>query len=127
LPEGGKQGRAMQLSAPIKDHRREQSLFVRRVVFAAVCSALLLGLVVTRLVQLQVIDYEHFAERSQGNRFRIEALPPNRGLIYDRKGRVLAENLPAYPLELVPEQVPDVDGTLARLAALKLIKEEDIP
>jgi penicillin-binding protein 2 len=117
----------MQLSAPIKDHRREQRLFVHRVVFAAVCSALLLGLVVTRLVQLQVIDYEHFAERSQGNRFRIEALPPNRGLIYDRKGRVLAENLPAYQLELVPEQVPDVDATLARLAGLGLIKEEDIP
>ncbi|HEX7060325.1 MAG TPA: penicillin-binding protein 2 [Woeseiaceae bacterium] len=117
----------MQLSAPIKDHHREQRLFVHRVVFAGVCGALLLGLVVTRLVQLQIIDYEHFAERSQGNRFRIEALPPNRGLIYDRKGRVLAENLPAYQLELVPEQVPDIDDTLNRLAALKLIEREDIP
>src|SRR5690606_15953694 len=100
---------------------------MRRVAFAAVCSALLLGLVVTRLVQLQIIDYEHFAERSQGNRFRIEALPPNRGLIYDRKGRVLAENLPAYQLELVPEQVPDVEDTLDLLAALGLIRREDIP
>ncbi|HLT92880.1 MAG TPA: penicillin-binding protein 2 [Woeseiaceae bacterium] len=117
----------MQFSAPIKDHHREQRLFMRRVAFAAVCSALLLGLVVTRLVQLQIIDYEHFAERSQGNRFRIEALPPNRGLIYDRKGRVLAENLPAYQLELVPEQVPDVEDTLDRLAALGLIRREDIP
>ncbi len=117
----------MQLSAPIKDHHREQRLFVHRAVFAGVCGALLLGLVITRLVQLQIIDYEHFAERSQGNRFRIEALPPNRGLIYDRKGRVLAENLPAYQLELVPEQVSDIDDTLNRLAALKLIQREDIP
>jgi penicillin-binding protein 2 len=117
----------VQLIAPIKDHHREQRLFVGRVVFAAVVSALLLGLVVARLVQLQVFDYEHFAERSQGNRFRIEALPPNRGLIYDRKGRILAENLPAYQLELIPEQVPDLDDTLARLAGLQLIEREDIP
>ncbi|HUD97137.1 MAG TPA: penicillin-binding protein 2, partial [Woeseiaceae bacterium] len=67
-----------------------------------------------------------FAERSQGNRIRIEALPPNRGLIYDRHGRILAENLPAYQLELIPEQVPDLGETLRRLAALGLIKSEDI-
>ena len=117
----------MQFSAPIKDHHREQRLFVARVVFAATVSALLLGLVVARLVQLQVIDYQHFAERSQGNRFRIEPVPPNRGLIYDRNGRILAENLPAYQLELIPEQVPDIDGTLERLAELELIEREDIP
>ena len=117
----------MQFSAPIKDHHREQRLFVARVVFAAIVSALLLGVVVARLVQLQVIDHEHFAERSQGNRFRIEPVPPNRGLIYDRNGRILAENLPAYQLELVPEQVPDIDDTLERLADLELIEREDIP
>jgi penicillin-binding protein 2 len=117
----------VQFSAPIKDHHREQRLFVTRVVFAATVSALLLGLVVARLVQLQVIDHEHFAERSQGNRFRIEPVPPNRGLIYDRNGRILAENLPAYQLELIPEQVPDIDGTLERLADLELIEREDIP
>jgi penicillin-binding protein 2 len=116
----------MQLIAPIKDHHREQRLFVGRVVFAAVASALLLGLVVLRLVQLQIVDYEHFAEQSQGNRFRIEALPPNRGLIYDRKGRILAENLPAYQLELIPEQVPDIDATLRRLADRDLIEREDL-
>ncbi len=117
----------MFLSAPIKDHTSEQRLFVRRVVFAATVTALLLGLVVARLVQLQVVDYEHFAERSQGNRFRIEPLPPNRGLIYDRNGQILAENLPAYQLELIPEQVPDIDATLERLADLELIEREDIP
>ncbi|HEX7719544.1 MAG TPA: penicillin-binding protein 2 [Woeseiaceae bacterium] len=116
----------MRLLAPIKDHHREKQLFVARVVMAAVFGVLLMGLVVARLVQLQIFDYEHFAERSQGNRVRIEALPPNRGLIYDREGRILAENLPAYQLELIPEQVPDVGETLRRLAALGLIKSEDI-
>lgn len=116
----------MRLIAPIKDHHREQRLFIGRVVVAAAFATIFLGVVITRLVQLQIVDHEHFAERSQGNRFRIEALPPNRGLMYDRKGRILAENLPAYQLELIPEQVPDVDATLRRLAAMKLIAGEDI-
>ena len=54
-------------------------------------------------------------------------MPPIRGLIFDRKGRVIAENLPAYQLEMVPEQVDDTDDTLQRLAALGLIEAEDIP
>ena len=53
-------------------------------------------------------------------------MPPIRGLILDRKGRVLAENLPAYQLELIPEQVNDIDDTLQRLAAIDLIEAEDI-
>ncbi|MFQ5981857.1 MAG: penicillin-binding protein 2, partial [Woeseiaceae bacterium] len=80
-----------------------------------------------RLVQLQVFEHELFAEKSQGNRIRIEALPPTRGLILDRKGRILAENLPAYQLELIPEQVADLDDTLARLAAIELIDAQEIP
>ena len=90
-------------------------------------SFLLLGLVIARLVQLQVFDYEAFTAQSQGNRVRIEPVPPIRGLIFDRKGRVLAENLPAYQLELIPEQVPDIDDTLQRLAELRLIEAEEIP
>ena len=77
-------------------------------------------------MQLQVFDHELFAEKSQGNRVRIEAVPPIRGLIFDRRGRVLAENLPAYQLELIPEQVADIDDTLTRLANLELIDAEDI-
>ncbi len=117
----------MQLLSPIKDHHSERRLFIARVLFAAIASTLLLGLVVARLVQLQILDYEHFAERAQGNRVRIEAVPPIRGLVLDREGRVLAENRPAYQLELIPEQVEDVDDTLTRLAALELIAAEDIP
>lgn len=116
----------MSLLAPIKDHHSERRLFIARVIFASVVAALLLGTVIARLVQLQVYNYEHFAERAQGNRIRIEAVPPIRGLILDRKGRVLAENRPAYQLELIPEQVEDVDDTLARLAALELVAAEDI-
>jgi penicillin-binding protein 2 len=80
-----------------------------------------------RLVQLQVFDHELFAEKSQGNRVRIEAAAPIRGLVFDRKGRVIAENLPAYQLELIPEQVNDLEDTFNRLAAINLISPDDIP
>jgi len=115
------------LLSPIKDHHSERRLFITRVVFSSVIGILLLGIVIARLVQLQVFDYEVFAAQSQGNRVRIEAVPPIRGLVFDREGRVLAENLPAYQLEMIPEQVDDIDYTLARLAVLGLIDADDIP
>ena len=117
----------MDLLAPIKDHHSERRLFIARVVLASVVAFVLLGIVIARLVQLQVFEYEVFAAQSQGNRVRIEAVSPIRGLVFDRRGTVLAENLPAYQLELVPEQVSDIDDTLQRLAGLGLIKAEDIP
>ena len=94
---------------------------------STVIAILLLGFVIARLVQLQVVQHELFAEKAEGNRVRIEPVAPTRGLIFDRKGRVIAENLPAYQLELVPEQVEDIDDTLERLAGLALIAREDIP
>jgi penicillin-binding protein 2 len=117
----------MDLLSPIKDHHSERRLFMGRVAMTGIFGFILLGIVIARLVQLQVFDYEVFAEQSQGNRFRIEAVPPTRGLILDREGRVLAENLPAYQLELIPEQVADLDDTLNRLAGMNLIESEDIP
>ncbi len=117
----------MKLLSPIKDHYSERRLFIGRAIIASVVSVMLLGLVVARLVQLQVFNHELFAEKSQGNRVRIEPVPPIRGLVFDRKGRVIAENLPAYQLELIPEQVDDIDDTLNRLAAINLIEPDDIP
>ena len=115
------------LLSSIKDHHSERRLFIARVILASVVSILLLGTVIARLVQLQVFDHELFAEQSQGNRIRMQAVAPNRGLVFDRKGRVVAENLPAYQLELIPEQVDDIEDTLNRLAAIKLIDTDDIP
>ena len=94
--------------------------------FSAVVATVLLSLVIARLMQLQLVDYQQFVEKSRGNRVRIEAVPPIRGLIFDRRGRVLAENLPAYQLELIPEQVTDIDDTLHRLARMDLIQNDDI-
>jgi penicillin-binding protein 2 len=105
----------------LKDHWQEQKLFLSRIIAAAVIVLLLSGVLVTRLVQLQILDYERFAELSQGNRFRIEPLPPTRGIIYDRNGIVIAENRPNWELVAIGEQIDNIDRTLRSLEALELI------
>jgi penicillin-binding protein 2 len=110
----------------IKDHWAEQRMFMRRSIAAAIAILALVIALVVKLVQLQVVRHQYYAELSQGNRVRIEPLPPNRGLILTRDGEVLAENLPAYQLELTPEQVPNVNKALWQLVDLKLVEPDDI-
>jgi len=113
-------------SVRLKDHGAEQRIFSRRALVAAALVVLLMVALVVRLVWLQVYKYEYFSDLSQGNRIRIEPIPPNRGLILDRHGLPLALNQPAYQLELIREQVPDVDDTLARLVAIGLLEADDV-
>ncbi len=115
----------MNTAVPLKDHWKEQRLFLSRLIAAAVIMFLLTGVLVYRLVQLQIVDYQLFMELSQGNRLRIEPLAPTRGLVYDRNGNVLAENLPAWELVITPEQVPDLDATLTELAGTGLVDAEE--
>jgi penicillin-binding protein 2 len=110
----------------IKDHWGEQRIFERRALAAAVIIALLTLVLVGRLVVLQVFRYDHFTELSQGNRVRVEPLPAQRGLILDRHGAVLAENRPAFQLELVRERVPDVAATLERLVEIGVLPADDL-
>jgi len=111
----------------LKDHWREQRMFLGRIIAAAVIVTLLAGLLMYRLVDLQVVHFEHFSRLSQGNRVRLEPVPPVRGLLFDRAGRPLAENQPVYQLELVPEEVKDLEATLDGLVALGLVRTEDLP
>ncbi|HEY0681011.1 MAG TPA: penicillin-binding protein 2 [Steroidobacter sp.] len=117
----------MPRSVRIKDHLGEQQLFEQRAVVAAVIMVIAMGLVISRLVWLQVVKYEYFADLSQGNRIRIEPIPPNRGLILDRNGLPLATNAPSYQLELTKEQVEDIDATLNGIAEIGLIEKDAIP
>jgi len=110
----------------IKDDALEQRLFLQRVFLSAALVSLLVLVLSGRAFWLQVVQHAHYLELSQGNRARIEPLPPNRGVIYDRAGRLIAENTPAYQLELIHEQAGDLDVTLARLARIGLLEAEDI-
>src|ERR1700693_2450128 len=112
----------------IKNYFAENRLFaVRSVVAGLLAGALLIG-VGARLFYLQVLRHDYYSNLSQGNRVRTEPIPPSRGLILDRHGAVMAENLPAVQLELVRDQVggmPEIDATLARLVSIGLLDAED--
>lgn len=116
----------MRRRAHIKDEWREFRLFQNRAVLGGIGVLLLIALLLLRLHWLQVERFGHYATLSEDNRVRIQTLAPNRGLIYDRNGILLAENVPNYQLELIPEQITDMEDTLARLGSVLGLRDEDI-
>jgi penicillin-binding protein 2 len=114
-------------SVRIKDHWKEQRLFEQRSLVAGALITLLILALGARLYLLQVTRHDYYAQLSQGNRVRIEPIPAARGLMLDRNGVVLAEGQPAYQLELIREQVPDLNGTLRRLVDIGMISAEELP
>ncbi|RUO80450.1 penicillin-binding protein 2 [Idiomarina tyrosinivorans] len=110
----------------IRDHGAEAQLFFRRTVFCAFVILVLLGVLVANLYYLQVIEYQSLQTRSNDNRIKLLPLAPNRGLIYDRNGQLLAENVPIFSLDVVPEEVSDIETTLKDLQRLLDIPEKNI-
>lgn len=97
------------------DHAAEAALFRRRAMFTFICVVILLLTLVGNLYHLQITSYKDYATRSNDNRIRVVPLPPSRGLIYDRNGKLLAENQPFYSLEVIPEKVKDMGTMLNEL------------
>jgi len=110
--------------AVIKNHTLEAQLFKRRALVAAIFSVLILLVLLSRLVYLQFLEFSYFSSLSENNRVRLTPLVPNRGLIYDRNGTVLAENRPSYQLELIPEQIGDMQSTLHELGNIVALDED---
>lgn len=109
--------------------RNEQQLrFVlnRRLWFTGGAAILIGILLLVRFSMLQIIHHDHYALLSQNNRFRIRPVLPSRGLILDRHGRVIAANEPAFRLDITPENVPDLQKTLADLQQLLGLSQEDV-
>ena len=109
-----------------RDRLSENRLFARRSVVAFLLVTLGMVGLVLRLVHLQVFNHQHFTTLSENNRVRLQPLPPTRGLIFDRNGILLAENLPSHRLEIIPEQVDDMDATLRRLSTYIEISDSDL-
>jgi len=110
----------------MKDPLAENRMFLSRTVAIFIFILLLVCGLVGRLVYLQVVGHEHYSTMAKSNRIKIVPLPPTRGIIYDRHGRVLAENIATYSLELIPEQIKNLDETLERLQLLLDISDEKI-
>ncbi len=110
----------------LRDYIRETRLLQNRTLAAAVMVLLLMFALLARLIYLQVFNQEHYLTLSQNNRISVVAIPPTRGLIYDRNGVLLARNLPAFGLEVIPEQVDDIEATLRALNQIVAISPADI-
>ena len=110
----------------IRDHSAEANLFARRATIAFIIVVAMLGIVLNNLYSLQVTQFEDYQTRSNGNRIKVLPIAPNRGLIYDRNGVLLAENRPVFSLEVIPEDVEDIDKTLADLTALMGITSDEL-
>ncbi|GIX24687.1 penicillin-binding protein 2 [Caldimonas sp.] len=109
----------------LKDVERELSRFRARLLFAAAMVLACFGLVVARLVYLQVLQHDELSARAENNRIAVLPIPPNRGLILDRHGIVLARNYAAYTLEITPSKVDDLDATIDALSELVTISAAD--
>jgi penicillin-binding protein 2 len=121
----------------IKTERDEQYLFNVRVIVAAVVVLLALIGLGARAYQLQVLEYQNFAEESRNHYLRRVPIPPNRGQIYDRNGALLADSHTQYVLEVVRDNISDenkdgkttladVDGLVSRLGKLIPLSEKEI-
>ena len=110
----------------IKDSYLENRLIINRVVAALVVILFLNLLLAGRLIYLQISGHEHYSSLSQNNRIKISPLQPTRGLIFDRQGEILAQNITTYSLELIPEQVGNLEETLTGLQRLLDIDDREI-
>ena len=110
----------------LKDTIRESQDFLNRAIVAGMLVLFAVAVLAWRLFQLQVVEHEHFTTLSRENRVKVLPIPPTRGLVYDRTGVLLAQNRPAYSLEITPEQVDDLDWTLRELSKVIEIGEEDL-
>lgn len=111
---------------PFRDKKAERNLFARRTLVAFLGILLLTGVLFTNIYQLQIVNFDTYRTRSNGNRIKLLPLPPTRGLIYDRYGKLLAENLTFFGLYIVPEKTENLDRTLDELRYIVGLTDNDI-
>jgi penicillin-binding protein 2 len=110
----------------IRDFTAESNLFLRRCLFAVLLCFTLILVVLNNLYSLQVEQFEDYQIRADGNRIKVIPVAPNRGIIYDRNGTIIAENRPVFNLEVSLEQVEDLDTLLDELQQLLELTPADI-
>lgn len=110
----------------LKNHAAELRLFVVRNIGLSIAAVVLMLLLITRLFFLQVVLYHRYSTLSANNQMTLIPLPPNRGLIYDRHGAILAKNVPVFNLEITPEHIKDINGVIERLRQLMPISDDEI-
>ncbi len=109
----------------LKDKQRELYIFRLRLIAGMLFVLACFGLLVARYLTLQVVRHDDYAARADENRISLIPITPNRGLVTDRNGVVIARNYSAYTLEITPSKVPDIEATVDALAELVTIEPRD--
>ncbi|MEA3482430.1 MAG: penicillin-binding protein 2 [Pseudomonadota bacterium] len=110
----------------IRDYQAEARLFASRAIVAFIGIVLFMGALVANMYNIQVNQFQDYQTRSNDNRIKVVPIAPNRGLIYDRNGVLLAENRPVFNLELTPEKIKDIDATIQELQTILEITPDQI-
>jgi len=108
----------------IRNHSAEANLFARRTFIVFLGVLILLIILFSNIFNLQVNAYEKYQTRSNSNRIKLLPVAPNRGIIYDRNGVILADNRPIFSLEIIPEDVKDIKKSIASVSQLLNISIE---
>lgn len=108
----------------IRNHSAEANLFARRTFIAFIFVVLVLLLLLGNVFTLQVESFEKYQTRSNSNRIKLLPVAPNRGLIYDRNGVLLAENKPVFSLEVIPENVEKIQQSIDEVSQLLTINDD---
>ena len=111
---------------PAKDNAESQARITRRSLVLGGSMALFSGVLALRMRFMQVEQADQFRLLADENRINIRLIPPSRGRIFDRTGKVLAENVPSYRITMVREEAGDVDEVIARLARIVELQPDEL-
>jgi penicillin-binding protein 2 len=110
----------------IRNHSAESALFMRRTLVVFIAITIAIGVLITNLYYLQINSFESFQTRSNDNRISVQTVPPNRGLIYDRNGIILAENRPIYSLQVVVKNTKNLKQKVNKIRDMLGLTNEEI-
>lgn len=109
----------------LKDPQREIKLFTNRAIIVSLAIAIFAVILLVRLWYLQVYQHQLYMTLSQQNQLNLLPLEPNRGLIYDRNGLLIAENTPVFSLEVIPGKVNSIKATVAAIEKVIALSDKD--
>lgn len=109
-----------------KNTHQEHKLFKRRAIAILISISILSLLLLSRLIYLQVFQHKLYTTLARQNQLSLVPIEPNRGLIYDRNGVLLAENKPIFNLVITPDLVKNIDLTIQQLGSFIKIDAEDL-
>ena len=115
----------MMLGQALRDQQREIEVFRNRLMLAGLGIVIAFAILLGRFTWLQVVQREYYHTLAEANRISVLPVVPNRGLILDRNGEVLAANYSAYTLEITPSKVGDVERAIDELARVIDVSPRD--